>query len=55
MEARKPTVSLAEVECRLALPLDQWEPAEDLSEVTAKARTELARLRGEERGHLLDP
>lgn len=35
----------AEVERRLALPLDQWEPVGELSEVTAKARAELARLR----------
>ena len=40
----------AEVERRLALPLDQWEPVGELSEVTAKARAELARLRQEGRG-----
>lgn len=40
----------AEVERRLALPLDRWEPMGELSEVTAKARAELARLRQESRG-----
>lgn len=35
----------AEVERRLALPLDQWEPVADLSEVTGAARSRLAELR----------
>jgi antitoxin ParD1/3/4 len=35
----------AEVERRLALPLDQWEPVADLSEVTGEARARLAKLR----------
>jgi antitoxin ParD1/3/4 len=41
----------AEVERRLALPLDQWEPVGELSEVTAKAHAELARLRQRSPGH----
>jgi Arc/MetJ-type ribon-helix-helix transcriptional regulator len=41
----------AEVERRLALPLDQWEPVGELSEVTTKARAELARLRQGSPGH----
>ena len=40
----------AEVERRLALPLDRWEPVGELSEVTGKARTELMRLRQESQG-----
>ena len=45
----------AEVERRLTLPLDQWEPVGELSEVTAKARAELARLRRERQGQAPDP
>jgi hypothetical protein len=35
----------AEVERRLSLPLDQWEPPGELSEVTGEARDGLAELR----------
>lgn len=35
----------AEVERRLALPVDQWEPVGELSEVTGEARARLAELR----------
>jgi Arc/MetJ-type ribon-helix-helix transcriptional regulator len=35
----------AEVERRLALPLDQWEPVGDAADVTGEARTRLAELR----------
>lgn len=35
----------AEVERRLALPIDQWEPVGALSEVTGEARARLAELR----------
>lgn len=35
----------AEIERRLALPVDQWEPVADLSEVTAAVRARLAALR----------
>jgi hypothetical protein len=35
----------AEVERRLALPPNQWEPVGELSEVTAEARARLAELR----------
>jgi antitoxin ParD1/3/4 len=35
----------AEVERRLALPADQWEPLGALSDVTAEARASLAALR----------
>jgi antitoxin ParD1/3/4 len=35
----------AEVERRLALPLDRWEPVGELSEVTGEARARLAELR----------
>ncbi len=35
----------AEVERRLALPIDRWEPVGDLSEVTGEARARLAELR----------
>ena len=35
----------AEVERRLALPSDQWEPVGELSEVTGEARARLAELR----------
>ena len=45
----------AEVERRLTLPLDQWEPVGELSEVTAKARAELTRLRQERQGQAPDP
>ncbi len=45
----------AEVERRLALPLDQWEPVGDLSEVTSKARARLAQLRQDGQGQPRDP
>lgn len=35
----------AEIERRLALPLDRWEPIGDLEEVTREARERLAELR----------
>lgn len=35
----------AEIERRLALPLDRWEPVGELSEVTGEARARLAELR----------
>ena len=35
----------AEVERRLALPIDRWEPVGELSEVTGEARARLAELR----------
>lgn len=35
----------AEVERRLALPVDQWEPVGELSDVTREARDRLAQLR----------
>ena len=38
-------VLAAEIERRLALPLDRWEPVGDLSEVTGEARVRLATLR----------
>ena len=38
----------AEIERRLALPLDRWEPVGDLAEVTRAARTRLAALRSAE-------
>lgn len=44
----------AEVERRLALPLDRWELVGELSEVTAKARAELARLRQGSQGQPRD-
>ena len=44
----------AEVERRLALPLDRWEPVGERSEVTARARAELARLRRESQGQPRD-
>lgn len=44
----------AEVARRLALPLDRWEPVGELSEVTAKARAELARLRQESQSQSRD-
>ncbi len=44
----------AEVERRLALPLDQWEPVGELSEITAKARAELAQLRQGSQGQPRD-
>jgi len=34
----------AELERRLSLPLDQWEPVGDASEVTAGARAHLAAM-----------
>lgn len=37
----------AEVERRLALPVDRWEPVEELSEVTHEARARLAALRAD--------
>jgi antitoxin ParD1/3/4 len=39
------TLLAAEVERRLALPIDRWEPLGELSEVTAEARERLAGLR----------
>ena len=44
----------AEVERRLALPLDRWEPVGELSEVTGKARAELMRLRQKNQGQHRD-
>jgi hypothetical protein len=38
-------VLAAEVERRLALPIDQWEPAGGLREITGEARARLAELR----------
>jgi hypothetical protein len=38
-------VLAAEVERRLALPIDRWEPAGGLQEITAEARARLAVLR----------
>ena len=38
-------VLAAEVERRLALPIDQWQPAGGLQEITAVARARLAELR----------
>ena len=35
----------AEVERRLALPIDRWEPVGELSDVTAEARARLAEVR----------
>lgn len=35
----------AEVERRLALPIDQWEPVGELADVIAEARARLAELR----------
>lgn len=40
----------AEVERRLALPLEQWEPVGELSEVTGTARARLADLRRQREG-----
>jgi antitoxin ParD1/3/4 len=40
----------AEVERRLALPIDQWEPVGELSDVTGEARTRLAELRRKHAG-----
>ena len=39
------TLLAAEVERRLALPLDRWEPVGAISEVTDEARARLAELR----------
>ena len=46
MTARKQTAALLAValERRLALPVDQWEPVGELSEVTGEARARLAEL-----------
>lgn len=43
-EART-AVLAAEIERRLALPLDEWEPVGELSEVTGEARARLEALR----------
>lgn len=40
----------AEVERRLALPIEQWEPVGELSEITSTARTRLAELRRQAEG-----
>jgi antitoxin ParD1/3/4 len=40
-------VLAAEIERRLTLPLDQWEPVAELSEVTAEARARLAELKAQ--------
>jgi hypothetical protein len=39
------TLLAAEVERRLALPIDQWEPVVDAAEVTGETRARLAELR----------
>jgi hypothetical protein len=44
------TLLAAEVERRLALPIDQWEPVGELSDVTGEARARLAELRREQAG-----
>lgn len=46
MAARDAQAALlaAEVERRLSLPLDQWEPVGELSDVTGEARDRLAAL-----------
>lgn len=41
---RERSILEAELERRLALPLDQWEPVGDVSGVTAGARAHLAAL-----------
>lgn len=41
---REKAVLEAELERRLSLPLDQWEPVGDVSDVTAGARAHLAKL-----------
>ena len=41
---RERLVLEAELECRLALPLDQWGPVADVSKVTAGARAHLAAI-----------
>jgi hypothetical protein len=41
----------AEVERRLALPVDQWEPVGELSDVTGEARARLAGLRRTQAGN----
>ena len=38
-------VLAAEIERRLALPIDRWEPVGELAEVTGEARARLAELR----------
>lgn len=43
-------VLAAEVERRLALPVDLWEPVGELSEITGEARARLAALRRGEAG-----
>jgi antitoxin ParD1/3/4 len=40
----------AEVERRLALPIDRWEPVGEFSEVTGEARVRLAELRRTQAG-----
>lgn len=42
------TLLAAEVERRLALPLDQWEPVGEFREVTGEARARLTALRREQ-------
>jgi antitoxin ParD1/3/4 len=42
---RQAAMTAAEIERRLALPLDRWEPVGELSEVTREARTRLHALR----------
>lgn len=42
------TLLAAEVKRRLALPLDQWEPVGELSDITGEARARLAELRARE-------
>jgi hypothetical protein len=44
------TLFAAEVERRLALPIDQWDPVGELSDVTGEARARLAELRREQAG-----
>jgi len=39
------TLLAAEVERRLALPIERWEPVGELSDVTGEARARLARFR----------
>jgi antitoxin ParD1/3/4 len=40
----------AEVERRLSLPIDQWEPVGELGQVTGEARARLAELRRAQTG-----
>ena len=44
---REAVVLEAEVQRRLALPLDQWEPLDTPTDLTADARAMLGRLRAE--------